>query len=188
MSVTNATARTVALRITILVGLTAQWVLLWDLLSVATVLTGLLVALAITTLLPMPPVRVQGRVHPLSLLRLFVQVAWYLAASSIQVSWLAVRPGPPPPTAVLRVQMSLKSDLVMVYAASILTMIPGSIVLEIDQLRRVIYLHAIGVGSARSLDRFHRQVAEVERLLVAAFERDADWQPASPSRQPREYA
>jgi multicomponent Na+:H+ antiporter subunit E len=175
--------RTTALRITVLTALTAVWVLLWGTYSVANVLSGLVVALAITSLLPMPPVPVQGRVHPLSVLRLSMQIAWYLVESSVQVGWLAIRPGSPPLSGVLRVQLSIKSDLVLVFAVNIVSMIPGSIVLEIDQVRRVLYCHVIDVGSARSVDRFYRQVSEVERLLTAAYERDADWQPAVEERR-----
>lgn len=169
--------RTALLRIAILIALTGVWVLLWGNYSAANAVSGMAVALTITLLLPMPPVPVQGRVHPLSVLRLVVRVAWYLVVSSVQVSWLAIKPGPPPPSGVLRAEVSIKSDLVLVFAVNILTMIPGSIVLEIDQLRRVLYCHVIDVGSARAIDRFYRQVAEVERLVVAAYERDEDWQP-----------
>jgi multicomponent Na+:H+ antiporter subunit E len=170
--------RAVALWAGVLVALTLVWVLLWGNYSGANVVGGLAVALVITTLLPVPPVPVQGRVHPLSVLRLVLRVAWYLVVSSIQVAWLSVRPGPPPPTAVLQVRLSIKSDLVLVFAVNILTMIPGSLVLEIDQLRRVVYFHVVDVGSPRSVDNFYRQVATVERLLVAAFERDNEWRPA----------
>ncbi|BBZ10813.1 Na+/H+ antiporter subunit E [Mycobacterium branderi] len=169
--------RAMLLRIAILIALTGVWVLLWGNYSAANAVSGMAVAFTITLLLPMPPVPVQGRVHPLSVLRLAVRVAWYLVVSSVQVSWLAIKPGPPPPSGVLRAQVSIKSDLVLVFAVNILTMIPGSIVLEIDQLRRVLYCHVIDVGSARAIDRFYRQVAEVERLVVAAYERDEDWQP-----------
>lgn len=166
------------LRVTVLVALTAVWLLLWGGYSAANTASGLLVAVVITTVLPLPPVPVQGRVHPLSLLRLVVQVSWYLLESSVQVAWLAVRPGPLPSTAVLRAPLAIKSDLVLVLAVNIVCMLPGSIVLEIDQVRRVIYCHVIDAGSARAVERFHRQVAEVQRLLVAAFERDVDWRPA----------
>ena len=50
--------------------------------------------------------------------------------------------------------------------------------LEIDQVRRIIYVHVIDVSTERAVDQFHRQVSQVERLLVAAFERDSEWQPA----------
>jgi multicomponent Na+:H+ antiporter subunit E len=51
--------------------------------------------------------------------------------------------------------------------------------LEIDQVRRMIYVHVIDVDSDRAVDRFYRQVAEVERLLLSTFEREADWRPAA---------
>ena len=69
-------------------------------------------------------------------------------------------------------RLAVKSDLVLALAANIITLIPGSIVLEIDQDRELLYMHVIDVGSDRSVDRFYRQVAEIERLLVASFERD----------------
>jgi multicomponent Na+:H+ antiporter subunit E len=118
----------------------------------------------------------------LSLLRLAVQVAWYLVLSSVQVAWLAVKPGPPPRTAVLRAHLALRSDLVLALAVNVINLIPGSIVLEIDQSRRMIYVHVIDVGSDRAVSRFYHQIAEVERLMIASFERPADWQ-AAPERE-----
>ena len=117
--------------------------------------------------------------HPLSLLRLIVLVAWYLVWSSAQVAWLAIKPGPPPRTAVLRAHLGLKSDLVLALAVNVINLIPGSIVLEIDQVRRMIYVHVIDVSSERTVAQFHRQVAQVEKLLIAAFEREQHWRPAS---------
>lgn len=170
--------RTVALRAWVLCWLILVWMLLWGNISAANALSGLVIALIVTLLLPLPPVPVEGRVHPLSLLRLAGQVAYYLVASSVQLAWLAVKPGPAPLSAVLRAQLSLKSDLVLALAVNIINLTPGTIVLEIDQARRMIYVHVIDVGSDRAVNRFYRQVAEVERLLIASFERESDWRPA----------
>jgi multicomponent Na+:H+ antiporter subunit E len=166
------------LRAWVVIWLILVWILLWGNISVANVLSGLAVALLITVLLPLPVVPVEGRVHPLSLLRLIMHVAWYLALSSLQVAWLSIRPGPPPLAAVLRARLGVKSDLVLALAVNIINLIPGSIVLEIDQVRRMVYVHVIDVGSQRAVNQFYRQVAQVERLLVAAFERDSEWRPA----------
>jgi multicomponent Na+:H+ antiporter subunit E len=171
--------RLVTLRIWILIWLTLVWILLWGNISVANVLSGLAIAVGITVLLPLPPVPVQGKVHPVSLLHLTSRVAWYLVVSSTQVAWLAIRPGPPPLNAVLRAQLNIKSDLVLALAVNIINLIPGSIVLEIDQKRRMIYAHVIDVGSERSVNQFYQQVNQVERLLVKAFERDSEWRPAA---------
>lgn len=168
-----------ALRIWLMCFLILVWVLLWGDVSAANIVSGLVVAAVITVLLPLPSVPVEGRLHPLSLLRLIVLVSYYLVLSSFQVAWLAIRPGPPPLVSVLGVHVAIKSDLVLALAVTIFNLIPGSIVLEIDQANRMLYMHVIDVGSERSIHRFHHQVAEIERLLIAAFERDADWQPAA---------
>jgi multicomponent Na+:H+ antiporter subunit E len=171
--------RRIALRAWVLCWLILVWILLWGTISAANILSGLAVALLITLLLPLPTVPIEGRVHPLSLLRLIVTVAYYLVLSSVQVAWLAVKPGPPPLSAVLRAHLAVKSDLVLALAVNIFNLIPGSIVLEIDQARRMLYMHVIDVGSDRAVNRFYSQVSEVERLLVASFERDVDWRPSA---------
>ena len=139
--------RRVVLRAWVLCWLILVWMLLWGTVSAANILSGLAIALVITLLLPLPPVPIEGRLHPLSLLRLVVQVGYYLVLSSVQVAWLAIKPGPPPRTAVLRAHLALKSDLVLALAVNVINLIPGSIVLEIDQTRRMIYVHVIDAGS-----------------------------------------
>jgi multicomponent Na+:H+ antiporter subunit E len=171
--------RRIALRAWVLCWLVLVWILLWGTVSAANILSGLAVALVITLLLPLPTVPIEGRVHPLSLLRLVFTVAYYLVLSSVQVAWLAVKPGPPPLSAVLRAHLAVKSDLVLALAVNIFNLIPGSIVLEIDQARRMLYMHVIDVGSDRAVSRFYTQVSVVERLLVASFEREADWRPST---------
>ncbi|BBZ26497.1 Na+/H+ antiporter subunit E [Mycolicibacterium madagascariense] len=170
--------RRTLLRLGVLCWLTLVWMLLWGNVSAANVLSGLAVALVITVLLPLPAVPVEGRLHPISLLALVVRVSYYLVASSVQVAWLAVRPGPPPQAAVLRAHLAIKSDFILALAVNVINLIPGSIVLEIDQTRRLIYVHVIDVGSDAAVQKFHRQIADVERLMIASFERDADWEPA----------
>ncbi len=170
--------RRIALRLWVVCWLVLVWILLWGTFSAANVLSGLLVALVIILLLPLPVVPVEGRVHPLSLIRLIVTVGYYLVLSSVQVAFLAVRPGPPPLSAVLRAHLAVKSDLVLALAVNIFNLIPGSIVLEIDQTRRMLYMHVIDVGNEAAVNRFYRQVAQMERLLVATFERERDWRPA----------
>jgi multicomponent Na+:H+ antiporter subunit E len=166
------------LRIWVLCWLVLVWMLLWGSFCAAYVLCGLVVALVRTLLLPLPAVPVEGRVRPLSLFRLIVTVAYYLVLSSVQVAFLAIKPGPPPLSAVLRAHLAVKSDLVLALAVNIFNLIPGSIVLEIDQSRRMLYMHVIDVGNERAVARFYAQVTEVERMLIATFEREKDWRPS----------
>lgn len=171
--------RSLLLRGWVLCWLMLVWVLLWGTASPANFIGGLAVAVVVTMLLPLPVVPVEGRLHPLSLLRLVAVVAYQLVVSSLQLAWLAIKPGPPPLTAVLRAKLSIKSDLVLALAVNIFTLIPGSMVLEVNQERRLIYVHVINVGDEKTVAGFYRQIEQIERLLVATFERDADWQPST---------
>ena len=171
--------RRYALRVWLLCWLILVWILLWGNVSVANIVSGLAIALVITVLLPLPLVPIEGRVHLLSLLRLIAQVAYLpgavLGAGGVaggQAGTAAVQRGAAGPVGG---QVGSGAGA----GGQHHHLIPGSIVLEIDQSRRLLYMHVIDVGSDRSVDRFYRQVAEIERLLVASFERDTDWRPAA---------
>ncbi|MGV0872288.1 Na+/H+ antiporter subunit E [Mycolicibacterium sp. XJ879] len=171
--------RATLLRLSVLAGLTLVWMLLWGSVSVANFLGGLGVALVITLLLPLPVVPVEGKLHPLSLLRLVIQMFYWLVKSSIEVAWLSVKPGPPPVSSVLRAQFALKSDLVLAMAVNLINLTPGTIALEVDQARRVVYVHVLNAHTERRVQDFHDQMATLERMLKAALERDEDWRPAA---------
>src|SRR6201999_1864235 len=70
----RAAMRRAALRAWVLCWLILVWILLWGTFSAANVISGLVIALIITLLLPLPVVPIEGRVHPLSLLRLGITV------------------------------------------------------------------------------------------------------------------
>ena len=170
-----------ALREWVMCWLMLVWVLLWGTVSAANILSGFTIALLITVLLPLPVVPVEGRLHPVSLAKLLIVVGWYLVVSSLQVAWLAIKPAPPPLSAVLRVRFAVKSDLVLALGVNAINLTPGTMVLEIDRDRRLLYVHVLGVGSSRAVDRFYHEVAQLERLLIASFERD--WKPAAEERE-----
>lgn len=170
--------RFLLLRLWTLAWLTAVWVLLWGNVSPANVLGGIAVGLGIMILLPLPKVPVEGRIHLLSLVRLIGVFLYSALESSVSVAWLAIRPQAPPVTGVLRCRIAIKSDLVLTLCVDALNLIPGTMVLEIDQTRRLIYVHVLDMGSQKAVDAFYHSVRRLEKLFIAAFERDSDWKPS----------
>ena len=162
----------------VLAWLTVVWVWLWGDISAANIISGATVGFFIMLLLPLPRVPVEGRAHPLSILMLFLTVCYYALESSAQVAWLAVRPGPLPVTGVLRVRLKIRSDLILVLCCDVLNLIPGTMVLEIDQERRLVYVHVLDVGSDAAVTKFYRSTHRLERLFISSFEREADWRPS----------
>ncbi|MBY3986089.1 Na+/H+ antiporter subunit E [Rhodococcus fascians] len=170
--------RSFLLRIWTLAWLTAIWVLLWGNVSAANILGGLAVGLLIMVLLPLPRVPVEGRIHVFSLVKLAVVFLYYAAESSVSVAWLAIRPKAPPVTGVLRCRIAIKSDLVLTLFVDAMNLVPGTMVLEIDRTRRLLYVHVLDMGTQKAVDGFYTYVRNLEKLFIAGFERDSDWKPS----------
>ncbi|HET8993317.1 MULTISPECIES: Na+/H+ antiporter subunit E [unclassified Rhodococcus (in: high G+C Gram-positive bacteria)] len=166
------------LRVSVVLWMAFVWVMLWGTLSVANVLGGLLVAGLLAILLPLPKVPVEGRAHLLSALRLGGYIFFESIKSTISVAWLAIRPAAPPVTGVLRCRLTIKSDLVLTLWTDIMNNIPGTMVLEIDQVRRIVYVHVLDVSTDKAVADFYRSARLIERLLIDTFERDSEWQPS----------
>ncbi|GAB3129956.1 Na+/H+ antiporter subunit E [Tsukamurella serpentis] len=171
--------RAVALKLGQLAWLDAVWVMLWGQVTWGNIVGGLIVGLVILLLLPLPPVPVEGRVHLGSLLKLLAVFAIEMFKSSVQVAWMAVRPGPPPMSAVLRAKVRIKSDLVLTLIVDVMNLIPGTMVIDIDTKRRLLYTHVVDVSSERAVRQFYRSTERLERLFISAFERENEWH-ASP--------
>ncbi len=171
-------SRSRAVQLFVLLWLATVYVWLWGDISAANIVAGLAIGLLIMLLLPLPRVHVEGKAHPFSILTLMGLTAYYALESSAQVAWLAVRPGPPPVTGVLRIRLAIRSDLVLVLCCDVLNLIPGTMVLEIDKERRVVYVHVLDVGSDKAVNKFYRSTRRLERLFIAAFERESDRQQA----------
>lgn len=158
--------------------LTFVWVLLWGDVSWGNIVMGIVVGLVVLLVLPLPRIPVEGRIHPLAALNLIVTLVWNFLISSAQVAWTAIRPGPPPLGCVVRVHMAIKSDLVLTLAIDYLNLVPGTMVVEIDHVHRMLYIHVFDVRTQRQVDNFHKQIAYVERQFIRAFERDSEWHPS----------
>ncbi|MDZ7930049.1 MAG: Na+/H+ antiporter subunit E [Rhodococcus sp. (in: high G+C Gram-positive bacteria)] len=170
--------RSFLLRLWTLAWLTAIWVLLWGNVSAANILGGIAVGLLIMVLLPLPRVPVEGRIHVFSLVKLAVVFLYYAMESSFSVAWLAIRPKAPPVTGVLRCRIAVKSDLVLTLFVDAMNLVPGTMVLEIDRTRRLLYVHVLDMGTQKAVDGFYAYVRNLEKLFIEAFERDSDWKPS----------
>lgn len=154
--------------------LVVMWLLLWGRVSAGLVVSGILLAALAITLFPMPALAIEGRPRPLAAIRFFVRFVYDLVTASIQVAWLAVRPGPNPPCAVIAVDLHTTSDLMMTLVSEVLSLVPGSLVVEVDRASMILYLHVIGVHSLEDIERERRDASAVEARMIRAFGSPAD--------------
>jgi multicomponent Na+:H+ antiporter subunit E len=70
---------------------------------------------------------------------------------------------------VLAVQLLTRSDFIMTLTAIAVSLIPGSIVVEVDRAGGVLYLHSIGAESEAAIAKARADVLAIESLLVKAL-------------------
>jgi len=153
----------------LLVVLVLLWMMLWGSLTPLTIVTGILVAVGVTRAFFLPPVELSGRFNPLwfavFLLRFFVE----LVKASFQVAWRALSPRPIGRSSVVAVQLLTRSDFITTLASIAVSLIPGSMVIEVDRAGGVLYLHAIGAAEPDEIDKVRADVLAIEVLLVRAL-------------------
>ena len=77
--------------------------------------------------------------------------------------------GPPiRSNAIIEVDLRSHSDFLVTLTATAISLVPGSLVIEIDRDRAALFVHVLGARTERDLDRARRTVLDTEARLVRA--------------------
>lgn len=150
------------------VWLIALWMLLWGQFTVLAFVTGVVMAVFVTNVFRLPPVELSGRLNLWWGLVFVVQFLGALVAGSLSVAWQVLDFRRQPGTAVIAVPLRIDDDLIMAHTAVTVSLIPGSLVLEADRDRRVLFLHVIGVRGAGDVETQRQSVLRWEARIVRA--------------------
>ncbi|MDR5698612.1 Na+/H+ antiporter subunit E [Agromyces aerolatus] len=153
----------------LLIALVALWLLLWDHVDVLTVVTGVLLAVGVTRALYLPPVLLSGRFNPWRGLLLGLRMMFDVVVASFQVAFLSVAPWWKPMNAIIAVQLLTRSDFVTTLTAEAISVVPGTVVVDIDRERGLLYLHALGTRTPADIENVRRKVLGVEERIVLAI-------------------
>jgi multicomponent Na+:H+ antiporter subunit E len=91
-----------------------------------------------------------------------------LVRGSLTVAWQVLDWRRQPGTAIIAVPMVTDDDLIMTHVAVTASLIPGSLIVDIDRDRRVLYLHIIGVRDMAGVEEQRRSVQHWEERIVRA--------------------
>jgi multicomponent Na+:H+ antiporter subunit E len=153
----------------LLIALVLLWMALWGNASWLTLVSGAIVAIFVNRFFYLPPVELSGRLNPgwgvLFLIRFFRDVV----VASFQVAWFAVRPRQIPRSSVVAVQLRTRSDLIMTLCAIAVSLVPGSLILEADRERSILYLHAFATERPEDVENVRRTVLLTEQRIVLAI-------------------
>lgn len=153
----------------LLVALVLLWMLLWGTISWLSLISGAVIAVLVTRLLYLPPVELSGRFNPFWFVVFLARFFFDLVVASFQVALQAFSPRGIRRNAVVEVDLETRSDFIMTLTAIAISLIPGSIVLDVDRHNSILYLHAINMDDATEIERLRAKVLSIERQLVRAL-------------------
>lgn len=159
----------------LLVALVLVWMTLWGSVAPLTIVTGVVVAVLVTRAFFLPPVELSRRLNPWWALVFLGRFFGELVLASFQVALLAFSPWGTPHSAVVRVQLRTRADLILTLTAIVISLVPGSLVAEVDRRRGVLYVHVLGAESAADVEKARRHTLSFERLIIAAIGSRSEW-------------
>ncbi|HEU4668730.1 MAG TPA: Na+/H+ antiporter subunit E [Arthrobacter sp.] len=150
----------------LLVWLVIVWGALWQDFSAGNLLFGALLAVAVARLFYLPPVELSGRFNILYAIPFALVFLAKVVAASAQLLYLAIAKGPKVTNAVVAVPLRSRQDLMVTATGHVISLIPGSLVVEVDRSTSTLYLHALNISSPQEVENLKNEVRSIEAGLI----------------------
>lgn len=166
------------IQLPVALGMTLVWMLLFDAFhlrqeSLGLLVLGFLASVAIMLVFPLPPISPGFRLWPFQGVWMFVYIAWKMVAASFQVTAQVFTPGTVH-SSVISVKQRTGSDLMLVCTAIVTTVIPGSVIIEVGQTERELFVHVLGADTEEKVRKAEKDVRALEERLVRGLGTRAD--------------
>ncbi|MFC5754740.1 Na+/H+ antiporter subunit E [Actinomadura rugatobispora] len=159
----------------LVIWLTVIWLLMGDRFSIANALSGLLLAIGLVVVFPLPPIDPGLRFHPWGFACFATRFGLDLLRSAGPLTWQAFGTAERGiVNSVLGVTLRTRSDLILTVTAIALSAVPGTLVLDVRRETSTLFLHVLGGSDERAVAKARSDVLALERRVVRAFGTRAD--------------
>jgi multicomponent Na+:H+ antiporter subunit E len=107
--------------------------------------------------------------RPGPLARLVGRFVSDLVLASFHVAWTAVLPGPTPRGGLVTVPLRSASDLFITTTAGLSSMVPGTMVVDLDRSDASLRLHVLDLAGSGGPDAVRESTRALEERLLRAF-------------------
>lgn len=150
----------------LVIWLAVVWVALWQDFSVGNIVVGLLLAFAVTRVFYLPPVQLSGRFNVGYFLVFIFIFLWRVISASVQVIEVEITKGPRVKNAIVAAPLLTRSDLLITLTGHLISLIPGSLIIEVDRSTATLYLHALDVETAEDAQKIRDEVNSAEAWVI----------------------
>ena len=152
----------------LMIWLIALWMLLWGQFTWLAFVTGLVMAVFVTRVFRLPPVELSGRINLWYGLIFVVTFLGAVIKGSLIVAWQVLDVRRQPGAAIIAVPLRVDDDVIMAHTAVTASLIPGSLIVDVDRENRTLYLHTIGVRNDEDAEHQRRIVLGWEARITRA--------------------
>jgi len=92
-------------------------------------------------------------VRSFRVVRLFFFFLWELTVSSLSVTWEVLTPSHRARPGIIAMPLDVKRDLTIITLANLISLTPGSLVLDLSADKRTFYIHAMFVDDPEEIRR-----------------------------------
>ncbi|GAB4064561.1 hypothetical protein GCM10028777_11220 [Angustibacter speluncae] len=157
-----------AVQLPMVAWLTAVSWVLWGTYTPLSLVGGLVVAVGVCVVLPLPPLRLGVRIRPVGLVVLVSRFLLDVLVASVQVARITLAPPRPLRNALVGVRLTSESDIVLTAVAEMVSLVPGTVVVEAHRASHTLYLHAIDAPDEEAVVAVRERVLRQERRLLRA--------------------
>ncbi|WP_311260131.1 Na+/H+ antiporter subunit E [Microbacterium sp. WCS2018Hpa-9] len=161
--------RDIRVQLPFLAWLVVLWMLLWSQFTVLAFISGLVVAVFVTRVFRLPTVELSGRINVWFAALFVVQFLFAILRGAVSVAAQVFDFRRQPGAAIIAVPLKYADDLIMTHVSVVSSLIPGSLIVEADRDRQILYLHVIGVRSLADVEAQRANVLRWERRVVRAL-------------------
>lgn len=144
------------------------WCALWQDFSLRFVAFGALLAFLVIAVFKLPALYLSNRFNIFYAAQFSALLFWNIAKASVEVMWLAATFRPPLRNSVVAVPLRTRSDLLLTAVSHTMSLIPGSVVVEVDRAQSVLYFHVLNTSTPDEIQQFTQSVAYFEALVIKA--------------------
>lgn len=148
--------------------LTFVWCALWQDFKLPNLAMGILLSLLALAVFKLPTLYLSNRFNLWYALKFLVYLVWKIAQASVQLLWVAITFKHPLNNSIIAVQLRTSSDLWITAISHSMSVIPGSVVVEVDRTISVLYFHVINTETEEEINDFIKQVRTVETMILKA--------------------
>lgn len=98
---------------------------------------------------------------------------WELIRANFDVAYRVIHPSMPIKPGIVRLKTELKSDTGLTFLANSITLTPGTLTVDIDQDKGILYIHWINVVGSDPETTYREIGSRFEPMLKKIFEEDA---------------